>query len=57
MPEVTWYKGKKPIKKSKDKRVKSVFDQKANVAKLVITEAVAEDSGEYTVKLSNEVMI
>lgn len=55
VPEVTWYKGKKPVKKTKDKRIKTEFDKKSKVAKLEIKEAVIEDSGEYVVKLANEV--
>jgi len=54
-PEVVWLKEKKLIKKTKDKRVNVEFDEATNLSVLTITGATAEDSGEYTVQLANEV--
>ena len=55
-PEMSWYKGKKHIKSSKkDKRIKISFDEANKLSKLQISEAVIEDSGEYTIKIGNEV--
>lgn len=53
LPEVTWFKGKKHLKKSK--RVKSDVNEKTREYTLEISNATAEDSGEYTVCIVNEV--
>jgi Immunoglobulin I-set domain len=53
LPEVTWFKGKKHVKKSK--RVKTDINEKTGECLLEISNATVEDSGEYTVRLVNEV--
>ena len=53
MPEVNWCKNKKKLKKSK--RTKMAMEAEIGVCTLEISDATAEDSGEYTVELSNEV--
>ena len=53
MPEVNWYKNKKKLKKSR--RTKMEMEAETGVCTLEISDATAEDSGEYTVELTNEV--
>ena len=55
LPEATWYKGKKPVKKSK--RVKTAMSSETGICQLEIREATVEDSGEYAVKLTNQASI
>jgi len=54
VPEATWYKNKKKIKKSK--RTKMAVEAETGVCTLEISEATTDDSGEYSVQLSNEVI-
>lgn len=54
MPEVSWYKNKKKLKKSK--RTKMEMQAETGVCSLEISEATADDSGEYAVEISNEVI-
>jgi len=53
-PEVSWYKDKKKVEKSK--RTKMEMKEDIGVCTLEISDATTEDSGEYTVQLSNEVI-
>jgi len=53
VPEVNWYKNKKKLKKSR--RTKMEMEAETGVCTLEISDATAEDSGEYTVELTNEV--
>jgi len=53
VPEVSWYKNKKKLKKSK--RTKMEAEAETGVCTLEISEATADDSGEYTVQLDNDV--
>jgi Immunoglobulin I-set domain len=52
LPEATWFKGKKPVKKSK--RIKQELNAETKTCQLEILSATVEDSGEYTVQLTNE---
>ena len=51
MPEVSWYKNKKKLKKSK----RTKMEAETGVCTLEISEATTDDSGEYTVQLDNDV--
>jgi len=53
VPEVSWYKNKKKLKKSK--RTKIETNAETGVCTLEIRETKADDSGEYTVELANDV--
>jgi len=55
VPEVTWFKNKKKLKKSK--RTKMWTQAETGVCTLEISDATAEDSGQYTVQLDNEVRL
>jgi len=55
VPEVSWHKDKKKLKKSK--RTKMETQVETGVCTLEISDATVKDSGEYTVQLSNEVII
>ena len=50
---MSWYKNKKKLKKSK--RTKMEAEAETGVCTLEISEATADDSGEYTVQLDNDV--
>ena len=52
-PEVSWYKDKKKLKKSKKTQMKT--EAETGVCTLEISEATTDDSGEYTVELANDV--
>ena len=49
-PEVTWFKNKQAIKKSKD----FAIEFNGEVAKLTINDAYPEDTGDYTCEVWNE---
>lgn len=54
-PEVKWFKGEKQLKKSKkDPRIKIDWDMSQDLNILIINDATADDSGEYTVVAENE---
>jgi len=53
LPDATWFKGKKPVKKSK--RIKQEVNAETKICQLEIMNATVEDSGEYTVQLTNQV--
>ena len=55
MPEVSWYKNKNKLEESE--RTKVEMKEETGVCTLEIREATAEDSGQYTVQLSNEVIM
>jgi hypothetical protein len=50
-PEVTWYKNKQPLQKSKD----FSMDFNGETAKLTINDAYVEDTGDYSCQIWNEV--
>jgi len=54
VPEVSWYKNKKKLKKSK--RTKIEREEESGVCTLEIREATVDDSGQYTVQLDNNVI-
>ena len=54
-PEVTWYKDGNKLKPRKpDARVRIDWDLKEDTNTLIISEACATDSGQYTVKATND---
>ena len=53
-PEITWSRNGKTIKKKKDKRVKIDWNISDDTHFLEIKESVVEDSGKYTVNVSNK---
>jgi len=55
VPEVTWFKNKKKLKKSK--RTKMSTQAETGVCTLEISEATVDDSGEYTAQLDNNVQL
>lgn len=54
-PDVTWHRGDTEVKKSKrDRRIKTDWDIKEDIYSLLISDATKEDSGDYTVRATNE---